>query len=221
MTAALETTPLYRFYRAGDEEVVALRGVFLVVEPGEVVAVVGPSGSGKSTLLACLAGTDEPDGGAVSVAGTRLSHRPEADRAALRGRHIGLMFQSNNLLGHLDVAGNIAIARHLAPGRTDRSDRDDLLADLGISSRAHSYPEQLSGGELARAALAVALANDPAVVIADEPTGELDDNTERQVLDLIRDRAAHGVAVVLASHSPLVLRAADRVITLADGAVQS
>ena len=131
------------------------------------------------------------------------------------------MFQNNNLLGHLDVAGNVAMARHLAPGRPAHLQRPDLLAVLGLEGRAHAYADQLSGGELARAALAVALANDPDVLIADEPTGELDDDTEQQVLDLIRDRAARGVAVVLASHSPLVLHVADRVLALVDGALQS
>jgi putative ABC transport system ATP-binding protein len=186
--------------------------------PGEFVALVGPSGSGKSTLLSCLAGTEEPDGGVVRVRDTRLSHQTEAVRARMRGRYIGLLFQSHNLLAHLTVRQNVLLARRLA-----RAGRPapivSLLDSLGITRRAHAYPGQLSGGELARAGLAVALANDPLVLLADEPTGELDHATERGVLDLLRTRAAAGVAVLVASHSPAVAALADRVIRLIDGQV--
>ncbi|MBL7492192.1 ABC transporter ATP-binding protein [Frankia sp. AgB1.9] len=213
---ALAARSLYRFFRAGDEETLALRGVSLAVAPGEILAVAGPSGSGKSTLLACLAGTDEPDGGTVLVGGQRLSHRLEADRTRLRARLIGLLFQSSNLLAHLTVAQNVQLARRLARG-AGRTPTEDLLGQLGIGRRARAYPAQLSGGELARAGLAVALANDPVVLLADEPTGELDLATERDVLALLRARARSGIAVVIASHSPAVAAAADRVLTLTDG----
>ncbi|MEP7021389.1 MAG: ATP-binding cassette domain-containing protein [Pseudonocardiales bacterium] len=216
--AALEARSLYRFFRAGEEETLALQGVSLCLEPGDFVAVVGPSGSGKSTLLSCLAGTDEPDGGTVRVAGQRLSHQPEPVRARMRARQVGLLFQSGNLLGHLTVAQNIALAQRLADN-AHRTAMDTLLGSLGIGARAQSYPNQLSGGELARAGLAVALANDPVVLLADEPTGELDLGTERGVLDLLTERARSGVAILVASHSPAVAAAADRVVTLADGRI--
>lgn len=215
---ALEADSLYRFFRAGDEETLALRGVSLGVSAGEMVAVTGPSGSGKSTLLSLLAGLDEPDGGTVRVQGQRLSHRSEPVRAGLRARMIGVLFQSGNLLPPLSVTGNIHLAQRLGD-RTGRPAVPDLLAGLGLTARAAAYPGELSGGELARAALAVALANDPAVLLADEPTGELDGHTETQVLDLLRGRADHGVAILVASHSPAVAAAADRVITLTDGRV--
>ena len=215
---ALEARSLYRFYRAGDEETLALQGVSLRLEAGEFVAVAGPSGSGKSTLLACLAGMDNPDGGSVRIAGQRISHRPEPERARIRARHIGMLFQNANLLDHLTVAQNLSLVRSLA-GRAHRADRPDLLSLLGLSERAAAYPGQLSGGELARAGLAVALANHPAALLADEPTGELDSVTESRVLDLLSVAAAGGTAILVASHSPAVAAAAARVIRLDDGRV--
>ena len=218
--AMLEAQSLYRFFRVDDDETLALQGVSLRIGPGEVVAVAGPSGSGKSTLLACLAGLDEPSGGTVHVNGRRISHQPEQLRALLRARHIGVLSQSGNLFAHLTVAQNIRLAQSLA-GRRPSPDSRDLLDSLGIARRATALPSQLSGGESARAGLAVALANDPDVIIADEPTGELDSVNEARLLDLLVDRARTGRAVVIASHSPEVIRRADRVITLLDGRVAS
>jgi len=215
---ALQAQNLYRFFRAGEEETLALRGVSLTVEPGETVAVMGPSGSGKSTLLACLAGLDEPAGGVVTVGGERLSHRPEPERARLRGRRIGVLMQTGNLLAHLDIRSNIRIAQ-LAANTRPRQSADELLDQVGLGSRRHAYPSELSGGELARAGLAVALANDPDVVLADEPTGELDGQTEQQILALLHDRADRGSGLVLVTHSAEVARTADRVVTLTDGQV--
>lgn len=212
---ALEARSLYRFFRAGDDETLALQGVSLTLERGEFVAVTGPSGSGKSTLLACLAGMDEPDGGCVRIDGQRISHRREAERAGMRARHVGVLFQNANLLEHLTVAQNLSLARSFA-GRA-QPDRPDLLAQLGLDARAWVYPSQLSGGELARAGLATALANAPTVLLADEPTGELDSATESRVLDLIGAVADRGTAVLVASHSPAVAAAAGRVIRLHDG----
>lgn len=216
----LQARSLYRFYRAGDEETLALQGVSLTLQPGEFVAVTGPSGSGKSTLLACLAGMDDPDGGSVHVVGQRISHRPEPERARIRARHIGMLFQQDNLLDHLTVRNNLALVRSLA-GRRRRADRPDVLGLLGLSERAAMYPSQLSGGELARAGLAVALANTPALVLADEPTGELDGTTETRVLELLSEAAARGTAVLVASHSPAIAAAATRVVRLTDGRISS
>ncbi|ROO87554.1 putative ABC transport system ATP-binding protein [Actinocorallia herbida] len=218
MTAALEAESLYRFFRAGDEETLALRGVSLTVGAGEFAVVAGPSGSGKSTLLACLAGLDEPDGGTVRIAGEPMSHRPETVRARLRADHVGVLFQSGNLLAHLTVAQNLALCRKL-PSRKPGPDADRLLEAVGLTTRAHARPAELSGGEAARAGLALALAADPAVLLADEPTGELDSVTEAQILDLLLHRAALGTAVLVASHSPAVAASADRVIRLSDGKV--
>jgi putative ABC transport system ATP-binding protein len=213
-SAALRADRIYRFYRAGDEETLAVRGISLELVPGEVVAVSGPSGSGKSTLLACLAGIDEPSGGTVWVGDARMSGRTEAARAALRARHIGTMAQSGNLLAHLTVIDNLSLARRI--GRGDQ-DEKALLEDLGIAHRAGAWPHQLSGGELARASLALALVNDPSVLLADEPSGELDEATEQRLLTLVRRRAEAGCAVLVASHSGGVRRMADRVLLLEDG----
>lgn len=216
--SVLDAVSLYRFFRAGDTETMALQGVSLSVAAGEMVAVAGPSGSGKSTLLACLAGIDNPDGGSVRINGCRLSHQSERVRARLRTTHIGMLFQASNLLPQLTVAQNVRLAQRLQ-GRSRRSAKP-VLDQLGIGDRGHAYPGELSGGELARAGLAVAVANDPSVILADEPTGELDTASERLVLELLKGRAARGAAILVVSHSPVVAAAADRVIELVDGRVQ-
>jgi putative ABC transport system ATP-binding protein len=214
----LDARDLYRFYHAGDEETLALRGVSLTAAPGELVAVMGPSGSGKSTLLACIAGLDEPDGGVVHVAGERMSRRPEAVRAAVRAGSIGMLFQSGNLIGHLDVAGNVRFAQQIA-GRADRDLAFAILESVGMRDRAHARPEQLSGGESARAGLAVALANDPPLLLADEPTGELDSATSDEIVALLRRRAAAGCSIVAATHNQRLADAAHRTVRLVDGRV--
>jgi len=218
MTPVLEADRLFRFFHVGEEETLALRGVTLAVEPGELVAVTGPSGSGKSTLLACLAGLDEPDGGTVKVTGKVMSRRPETERAALRARAIGMLFQSANLFEHLSLDRNLALSQSLA-GRPDRERRAALLAELSLDHRAQAFPSELSGGEAARAGLAVALVNDPDIVLADEPTGEVDASTEARVLTLLRERAASGAAVVVVTHSRTVSAEADRIVGLLDGEV--
>ncbi len=217
--APLSADRVYRFHRAGDEETLALQGVSFDLNPGEFVAVVGPSGSGKSTLFSCLTGLDEPSGGTVWIDGQRISHQPEALRARLRADHIGVVSQGSNLFTHLTLLGNMRLAQKLSshPG----ADIDELLGSLGIQKRSHAYPSELSGGESARAGLAVALANDPSVLIADEPTGELDEATEAGILELFHDRAERGKAVLIASHSAAVRKAADRVLSLEDGRLLS
>ena len=217
---AIDARSLHRFFRDGSQETLALRGVSVLVHRGELVALVGPSGSGKSTLLGCLAGTDEPDGGSVHIAGQRMTSESEQARARLRASSVGLLFQSGNLIEHLTVDQNVALVQRLVH-RPRRLDRRALLHSLGVAGRAGAYPSELSGGELARVGLAVALANQPAVLLADEPTGELDAATETLVLELLHDVAAGGTAVLIASHSPAVASAADRVIRLADGQVGS
>lgn len=218
MVAALEARDLYRFFHAADDETLALRGVSMTVEAGELVAVTGPSGSGKSTLLACLAGLDEPAGGAVLINGQVMTRRSESDRAALRASGIGMLFQTANLIEHLSVEANVTLAQRLA-GRPDAAHRVHVLDELGLARRASAYPSQLSGGEAARAGLAVALANDPRVVLADEPTGEVDKAIGDRILGLLRARADAGAAVVVVTHSDAVAAAADRTIALEDGRV--
>lgn len=214
---AIEARDLYRFYHAGDEETLALRGVSLAVDAGELVAVVGPSGSGKSTLLACLAGLDDPDGGVVRVAGERISRRTETDRARIRGASIGMLMQSRNLVEHLTVEENVRAAQTF--GRRGHRTVAEVLHDVGLDHRRGASPSTLSGGEAARAGVAVALASGPAVLLADEPTSEIDAASEQVVLGLLVEAAKSGTAVVVVTHSDRVAAAASRVVRLRDGEV--
>jgi putative ABC transport system ATP-binding protein len=212
----MEAFELYRFYHSGDDETAALRGVSLRLEAGEFLALMGPSGSGKSTLLSCLAGLDEPDGGHVEVMGLRLSRRAEAARAALRAKHIGIMTQSGNLFEHLTVEGNMKLQMSLAK-KSEPGAIDHLLEVMGLSERRSARPSQLSGGEAARAGLAVALSADPQVLLADEPTAEVDMATEADILKLLKDRCRAGGAILVATHSKELAATADKVLHIRDG----
>ena len=212
----LEAFDLYRFYHTGEEETLALRGVSIHVEAGEIVVVMGPSGSGKSTLLACLVGLDEPDGGHVELMGKRLTRKPEAERAAIRAAEIGVMLQSRNLFDHLTVDENMRLQMRL--GRKFDKQRLSTLIDLvGLTERRYARPSQLSGGEAARAALAVALSTMPKVLLADEPTGEIDAETEKHILNLLEERRQAGGATLIATHSDALAKHADRIVHLLDG----
>lgn len=217
-TRALEAVDVYRFYHAGEDETLALRGVSFHIGLGEMVALLGPSGSGKSTLLACLAGLDEPDGGYVVLRGQRLTRRPEAERAARRAAQVGILLQSGNLLEHLSVEDNVALPMCLA-SIFDSRRRDELLGRVGLHERRRARPSELSGGEAARAGLAVALACGPTVLLADEPTGEVDAEAERQILEMFDEHRRAGGALVIATHSNAVAGHADRVVRLLDGRV--
>lgn len=214
----LEAFDLYRFYHTGDEETLALRGVSLHVEAGEIVVVMGPSGSGKSTLLSCLVGLDEPDGGYVQLMGKRLTRRPETERSAMRAAEIGILLQSRNLFEHLSVSDNICLQMRLAR-KFDRWRLSRLIDFVGLHDRRHARPSQLSGGEAARAALAVALSAEPKVLVADEPTGEIDAETEKHIMRLLDDRRGNGGGTLIATHSDVLAARADRVIRLLDGRV--
>lgn len=213
----LEAHGLHRFYRRGDTEVAALLDVSLSCAIGETVAVTGPSGSGKSTLLGLLAGLDDPDGGAVEVVGQRLSHRRPSDAARLRARHIGVLTQSNALMGHLTVHENVAFAASLRSG-SGPSPRA-LLEGLGLQDVLRSLPRTLSGGETARAGLAVALAGAPSLLLADEPTAEVSSTEEDAVLDLLDRWRPRDGGTVIVTHSDAVAARADRVVHLVDGRV--
>jgi putative ABC transport system ATP-binding protein len=211
----LEARGLHRFYRRGGNEVGALLDVTLTCEAGETVAVTGPSGSGKSTLLGLLAGLDNPDGGAVHVAGQRLSHQSPAVSARLRAQHIGVLTQSSGLLGHLSVLENVRFAASLRNGSGPTP--DELLEGLGLQAVRRSNPRTLSGGETARAGLAVALAGAPAVLLADEPTAEVSSAEEDTILDLLRQWRPRDGATVIVTHSAPVAAHADRIVPLIDG----
>lgn len=213
----LEARGIHRFYRRGDVEVAALLDVTVTCEPGEMVAVTGPSGSGKSTLLSLLAGLDHPQGGLVLIDGERMSHRDTASAARLRARKVGVLTQSSGLFGHLSVRDNVRFAASQRNGTIGET--DELIDALGLDRVRHSLPRTLSGGETARAGLAVALAGSPAVLLADEPTAEISREEEHSVLDLLtRLRPATG-ATVIVTHSADVAARADRRIALLDGRV--
>ncbi len=219
----LEARGLHRFYRRGDEEIAALRDVSISVAPGEMIAIVGPSGSGKSTLMNLLAGLDDPDGGSVWIGGQRFSHRGPAEQARMRGRHIGVLTQASGLHDHLSVLGNVRLAASFrGSGGARRGGNEGeppraILEGLGLGSREHARPSTLSGGETARANLAVALAGGPRVLLADEPTAEVSRDEEADILALLRRVRPPAGATVVVTHSATVAAAADRVIELVDG----
>ena len=217
---ALDAYELYRFFHIGDDETAALRGVSLHVCAGEIVAVTGPSGSGKSTLLACLSGLDEPDGGHVEVAGARLTRRSQANRARLRRANFGILLQSGNLFPHLTVEQNVRFQTQLA-GKPDERRIAPLLDSVGLAARARALPTELSGGETARAGLAVALACDPPILVADEPSAEVDRDTESRLIAHFEARRAAGQATLLATHSKALAQRADRIVRLKDGRVEN
>jgi putative ABC transport system ATP-binding protein len=213
---AVEAVELYKFFHAGDEEVRALRGVDLVLEAGEMAALIGPSGSGKSTLLHCLAGLEEPDGGMVRVMGEPMTRHPEAHKARLRSKFLGVMLQGNNLFSHLTVSENIKMMRSLCHANGEDA-TDALLRDIGLATRASSLPAELSGGERARAGLAAAMACEPKILLLDEPTGEVDAAAEKAILSALDGFCGRGGAVLVATHNHAVAHKASRVVLMKDG----
>jgi ABC-type lipoprotein export system ATPase subunit len=217
---------LVKIYKVADLEVVALQGLDLLVEPGEFIALVGASGSGKSTLISILGGLDIPSAGRAVVAGHHLGEMGRRERTEYRRRVIGFVWQqtTRNLLPYLTARQNVELPLLLnGIGRREREERAaDLLARVGLADRGDHRPERLSGGEQQRVAIAVALANQPAVLFADEPTGELDTVTAREVFDLLRT-VNHdlGVTVVVVTHDPLVSEQVSRTIAIRDGRTSS
>jgi putative ABC transport system ATP-binding protein len=212
-------------HRTFDLETVpvrALRGVDLDVAAGEFVAVMGPSGCGKSTLLHLVAGLDRPDDGDVVVAGTSLVGLPDRELVAIRRRHVGLVFQFFNLVDAMTAAENVAVAALLAGARRREAATRaaDLLDLLGVGPKAHHLPATLSGGERQRLAIARALANEPTVLLADEPTGSLDSEGGAEVLELLRRlHRTTGQAIVLVTHDATVAAGASRIVRMRDGVV--
>ena len=217
---------LVKIYKVADLEVVALQGLDLVVEPGEFIALVGASGSGKSTLMNILGGLDVPSAGRAVVAGHVLGEMGRKQRTEYRRRVIGFVWQqtARNLLRYLTARQNVELPMLLdGVGRPERERRAaDLLARVGLADRADHLPERLSGGEQQRVAIAVALANDPAVLFADEPTGELDTTTAREVFDMMRTfNHELGLTIVVVTHDPLVSEQVSRTIAIRDGRIST
>ena len=217
----IELRNLTRRLSSGGRLLTILSGVDLAIEAGEFVAVLGPSGSGKSTLLALMAGLDRPSEGAVLIDGEPIQDRSEDALALLRRHKIGFVFQSFQLLGNLTARENVLLPLELL--RRAGADRRaaDLLAAVGLSERGHHYPSQLSGGEQQRVALARAFAASPAILLADEPTGNLDSETGARVLEtLVALRRENGATLVLVTHDGAVASLADRLVHLRDGRIE-
>jgi len=220
---AARVTGLSKVYGSGPTATVALDDVDLVLRRGEVVALTGPSGSGKSTLLHLLGAMDEPTAGTVQVAGLALAGLTDAQASAFRNRHVGFVFQSFHLVPTLTVQENIALPGRLAarPAAEVAAQAAALAARVGLGAMLQRRPDQLSGGERQRVAIARALINDPALLLADEPTGNLDHANGAGIIQLFRELSRErGLAVLVASHDPLVSAAADRRVTLHDGRLQ-
>lgn len=209
-----------RVYRRGAERVDALSGVSFEVRAGEWVALVGPSGCGKSTCLNVISGVDRADSGSVVVCGVEIARASAGRLTLLRRRDIGIVFQAFHLVPHLTVAENVALPLAL-DGRRDRARVLELIERVGLAHRRDHYPSELSGGEEQRTAIARALVHRPRVVLADEPTGNLDTATANRVFDELLDAVRnHGVAALIATHNPELAARMDRVVTLRDGRVE-
>jgi putative ABC transport system ATP-binding protein len=221
MNAIVEARGLAKTYATDGIEVLALRGVDLTVAPGELVAVMGPSGCGKSTLLHLLGGLDRATAGTIAFAGRPVHGLSETEWARLRRREVGFVFQFFNLVATLTVAENVELPARLvgAAPHEARARREELLERLGVAARADAPPSQLSGGQQQRVALARALVNRPAVLLADEPTGNLDSRSAAEVLVLLREIQQDGQTILLVTHDARVAATADRVVSMRDGLV--
>ncbi|HUI53989.1 MAG TPA: ABC transporter ATP-binding protein [Bryobacteraceae bacterium] len=217
----IETRDLRKTYHVGKVDVPALRGVDLRVKPGEFLAIVGPSGSGKSTLFHIIGGLTPPTAGSVRVADQDLAALSEAGRTRLRKRTVGFVFQKFNLLPNLTARDNIAVARYIA-GADSKPDPkfDELLQRLGISHRLDHKPNSLSGGEQQRVAIARSIVNHPAILLADEPTGNLDTENSKAVLDILRDlNERMGQTILMITHNPEAAAVAYQTIHMLDGRI--
>jgi predicted ABC-type transport system involved in lysophospholipase L1 biosynthesis ATPase subunit len=217
---AIEARGVVKCYRDGEQRIDVLAGIDLEVDAGEVVAVVGPSGSGKSTLLHLLGALDRPDQGTVSIAGEQLDRLDPDALADFRNRTIGFVFQFHQLLPDFDALENVAIPGRIAgrPRAVVEERARALLAEVGLDSRTGSFPNQLSGGERQRVALCRALMLEPPILLADEPTGNLDPASGDQVFDLLMTLSERrGATVVLVTHNPSLAARCGRVLTLRDG----
>lgn len=208
-------------YRVGDIDVTALDGINLHIDEGAFVAIVGPSGCGKTTLLNMIGALDTPTSGSVRVAGVDVTGSSEADRSMLRRQSISFIFQTFNLFPALTAAENVRFGADAAdnPDPVDRA--REALAQVGLTERQHHFPHQLSGGEQQRVAIARALATDNPILLADEPTGELDFTTGVQILRVLEEQARAGMTVLVVTHNREIARVADRVIELSSGRIVS
>lgn len=217
----LEFEGVRKTYRVGDQEIHALDGIDLRVEEGEFLAIIGPSGSGKSTLMHLLGCLDTPTKGRMAVCGTDLSRASADELARMRNREVGFVFQSFNLLPRLDVVSNVELPLIYSgvPARERRERATEAARRVGLGDRLANRPTQLSGGQCQRVAIARALVNNPRIVFGDEPTGNLDSVTGRNILEIFKELHASGKTIILVTHDPVIASQAHRVIELRDGRI--
>lgn len=221
--ALIELRDVARSYDLGEVQVHALRSVTLNIEHGEYVALIGPSGSGKSTLMNTLGCLDRPTQGSYLLDGQEIVSMSRDQRARIRNKQLGFVFQNFNLLNRTSAVENVELPLMYSQGMTSRQRRKiaiEMLTRVGLGDRLHHHSSQLSGGQQQRVAIARALANSPSILMGDEPTGNLDSKTSREVIDMFRKlNAEQGITVILVTHDPAVARNAKRIIVLRDGAV--
>ena len=220
-TPILQTANLRKYYRQGDHVTKALDGVSLSVDVGEFVAVVGTSGSGKSTLLHMLGGLDTPTSGDIIVGGKRLSKKTEEQMAVFRRRHIGFVFQNYNLVPILNVYENIVLPVQLDGRKADKDFLEEIVCSLGLQDKLQSLPNNLSGGQQQRVSIARALLTKPEIILADEPTGNLDSRTSEDVLALLKVTSTkfHQTTIMI-THNDAIAQLADRIIRIEDGRIK-
>ena len=222
-TAAVEIRDLHKTYSEGDRTLQVLDGVSLDIYQGEFLALLGASGSGKSTLLNLLSGIDQPDQGSIVIEGIDITRLSDTRLTLFRRERIGIVFQFFNLIPTLTVLENITLPKELGGARRHSIEPRalELLGQVGLAARADTYPDKLSGGEQQRVAIARALLHEPAIVFADEPTGNLDEDTGAQILQLLlRLTCGAGKTLIMATHSPEIGKRADRVCRIHDGGLQ-
>ena len=224
MSVIIEAQQVKKIYRMGQQRVEALNGIDMAVEAGEMVAIMGPSGCGKTTLLNCLSGLDTIDEGTIFIQGDNLRELSDNERTAYRARHMGFIFQDFNLLPVLSAVENVELPLLISrvPGSKARKRALEMLKRVGLADRARHRPAELSGGQRQRVTIARALTNDPAIVWADEPTGNLDSENAQEILDLLcRLNRENGQTFVLVTHALEVGKLANRIISMRDGQIVS
>jgi len=222
MSLIIEAQQVKKIYRSGQLRVEALNGINMAVEAGEMVAIMGPSGCGKTTLLNCLSGLDTIDEGNIFIQGDNLRELSDNERTTYRARHMGFIFQDFNLLPVLSAVENVELPMLIArvPAKKARRRALEMLERVGLLDRARHRPAELSGGQRQRVTIARALTNDPAIVWADEPTGNLDSENAQEILDLLcRMNREHGQTFVIVTHAIEVGNLANRIITMRDGQI--